>query len=103
MPRPLAFALMVAALGAGGFAQAQSPSVATGSSPETSPTPVVPSSAPRFSGYVQARETWQKNVGVTGTLNRARLSADGGLGAGFSYRVQVEYEAAAGPRTASGV
>jgi hypothetical protein len=55
------------------------------------------SSAARFTvrvgGYIQARETYRSDTKLTATLNRARLSADGGLPAGFSYRVLVEYEA----------
>ena len=33
--------------------------------------------AVRWSGYIQARETYQDEVGLTGSINRARLSAAG--------------------------
>jgi hypothetical protein len=29
----------------------------------------------RFAGYIQARETYRDGVGLTGSLNRARLAA----------------------------
>lgn len=54
----------------------------------------VPSS-PRLSGYVQARESFQNSTGLSASLNRVRLGADGSLPSGFGYRVLVEYEAAA--------
>jgi phosphate-selective porin len=52
-----------------------------------------PSSAPsvRLTGYVQGRETYQKNVGLTGTINRARLAAAGTVPANISWRVQGEF------------
>lgn len=52
--------------------------------------------APRLGGYVQLRETAQRRVGLTATLNRARFSIDGALPARFTYRLLVETEAAAG-------
>jgi hypothetical protein len=47
----------------------------------------------KVGGYIQARETYRSDTKLTATLNRARLSADGNLTAGFTYRVLVEYEA----------
>jgi phosphate-selective porin len=65
------------------------------------------SSAARFTvrvgGYIQARETYRSDTKLTATLNRARLSADGGLPAGFTYRVLVEYEAGGTAATAARV
>ena len=52
---------------------------------------------------MQVRETWQEPTGLTASLNRVRLSADGSLPHAFSYRVLVEYESASGPRTAAAV
>ncbi len=58
---------------------------------------------PRPGGYLQARETYQHSVGLTASLNRARLSVDGGLPQHFSYRVLVEYEANGTATTAASV
>ncbi len=57
--------------------------------------------APRVGGYIQVREVAQERVGITATLNRARLSIDGALPARFSYRLLVELEASAGARSPS--
>src|SRR5437762_7390648 len=54
---------------------------------------------PRLGGYVQVRETLTPGAGVSATLNRARLSADGALPSRFSYRMLVELEAGATART----
>ena len=67
------------------------------------PTLLVAQYAPRVGGYLQARETYQSNVGVTGSLNRARLSMDGGLPQHFTYRLLVEYEANGTATTAASV
>ena len=64
-------------------------------SPATSPTATAPS-APKLGGYVQARETYQDGPGLTGTINRARLSVTGSLRQGFSYRASVELAATSG-------
>ena len=58
---------------------------------------------PRIGGYLQARETYQSKVGVTASINRARVSVDGGLPQHFSYRVLVEYEANGSATTAASV
>src|SRR6185503_5212610 len=56
------------------------------------PVAVATSQTPRLNGYIQARETYQEGPGLTGSLNRVRVGADGTAGGGFSYRVLVEYE-----------
>lgn len=48
---------------------------------------------PRVGGYLQVRETYQSHVGLTASLNRARVSVEGSLPQHFSYRILVEYEA----------
>jgi hypothetical protein len=53
---------------------------------------------PKLGGYVQAREAAQERVGLTASLNRARVSIDGPLPARFGYRLLVELEASAGSR-----
>lgn len=50
----------------------------------------MPGAGPRVSGYVQARETYLTDVGLTGTINRARVAVDGAVADGFSYKVSVE-------------
>ena len=57
----------------------------------------------RVGGYIQARETYRADTKLTATLNRARVSADGGLTGGFSYRVLVEYQAGGTATTAASV
>lgn len=64
------------------------------------PVAVLPAQTPRLNGYVQARETYQEGPGLTATLNRVRVGADGSVGEGFSYRVLVEYEVPAGANAA---
>lgn len=52
------------------------------------------SSAPpavRLSGYLQARETYQDEIGFTGAINRARLAAAGTVQEGISWRIQGEF------------
>jgi len=55
-----------------------------------------PRPAPKLSGYIQARETYRKGPGLTATLNRARLGADGSVKPNLAYRVLVEFEAVSG-------
>jgi hypothetical protein len=45
----------------------------------------------KLSGYIQGRETYQKNIGLTGTINRARLTAAGGVAGNVTWRVQGEF------------
>jgi hypothetical protein len=47
--------------------------------------------AVRWSGYIQARETYQSNVGLTSSINRARLSAAGSVRGDVTWRVQGEF------------
>jgi phosphate-selective porin len=70
-------------------AMAQQPPAA----PPPAPTakPAAPSSGVKFSGYLQARETWQAHAGLTGSLNRARLTATGGIATAFTWRIQGEF------------
>jgi hypothetical protein len=66
--------------------QAQQPAA-----PAPAPKPASPSSGVKLSGYLQARETWQEDVGLTGSINRARLTATGGLATNFTWRLQGEF------------
>src|SRR5215210_2787404 len=53
-----------------------------------------PSSTPpsvKLSGYIQGRETYQKDVGIVGTINRARLTAAGGVAGNVTWKVQGEF------------
>jgi hypothetical protein len=54
--------------------------------PSSSPPPSV-----KLSGYVQGRETYQENIGIVGTINRARLTAAGGVAGNVTWRVQGEF------------
>lgn len=59
-------------------------------------TAEAPRPAPKLSGYIQARETYRKGPGLTATLNRARLGADGSVKPNLAYRVLVEFAAVSG-------
>lgn len=54
--------------------------------PVVSDTPSV-----RWSGYIQARETYRDGVGLTASINRARLSAAGSAAKDVTWRVQGEF------------
>lgn len=45
----------------------------------------------RLSGYIQARETYREGVGLTGSINRARLSASGGGDTDVTWRIQGDF------------
>ena len=45
----------------------------------------------RLSGYIQGRLTGQEDVGLTGSINRARLSAAGSVAGDVSWRIQGEF------------
>jgi phosphate-selective porin len=60
---------------------AQTSSTTTASSPP----------AVKLSGYIQGRETYQENVGITGTINRARLAAAGTVPGNVTWRIQGEF------------
>src|SRR3954463_641403 len=47
--------------------------------------------AVKLSGYIQGRETYQDNVGLTGTINRARLAAAGSVSGNVAWRIQGEF------------
>jgi hypothetical protein len=45
----------------------------------------------KLSGYLQGRETYQDNVGLTATINRARLTAAGAVTGNVTWKVQGEF------------
>ena len=52
------------------------------------------SSAPppvRWSGYIQARQTYQDDTGLTSSINRARLTAGGSVRGDIGWRIQGEF------------
>jgi len=54
-------------------------------------TSTAPSATVKFSGYIQGRETYQKNVGIVGTINRARLAAAGAVVGNVTWKIQGEF------------
>lgn len=70
---------------------AQQPAGAPPAAPLPAAKPAAASSGVKLSGYLQARETWQKDVGLTGSINRARLTATGGIATAFTWRIQGEF------------
>lgn len=82
-------------------------SVRSLSAQPAAPPPAAAASAgiapPKLGGYVQARGTFEKKVGFTATVNRARAGFDGTLPNRFTYRVMIEFEAGGGARTAAAV
>jgi phosphate-selective porin len=68
--------LLVFPLASDALAQAPAP---------TSASPV------KLSGYLQARETYQENLGLTATINRARLAASGSATGNVTWRIQGEF------------
>jgi hypothetical protein len=56
---------------------------------------------PRLTGYVQARATLEKQIGLTATLNRVRFGFDGSLPNRFTYRVMAEFQSSGNARTAA--
>ena len=61
---------------------------APASAPATASSPVP---NVRFTGYIQARETYRDGVGLTGSINRARLTAYGTVATSFTWRIQGEF------------
>ena len=53
-------------------------------------TPSPPPSV-KLSGYIQGRETYQKDIGIVGTINRARLAAAGAVPGNVTWRIQGEF------------
>ena len=45
----------------------------------------------RLTGYLQARETYRDGVGLTGSINRARLTAYGSVTKDVTWRLQGEF------------
>jgi len=45
----------------------------------------------KLSGYIQGRETYQKDVGLTASINRARLAVSGSVTGGITWRIQGEF------------
>jgi hypothetical protein len=79
-------AVCVLGIAAGHPVQAQNPPAPA---PAATPAPSAPSV--RFTGYVQARETYRDAVGLTGSINRARLAAFGNATKDVTWRVQGEF------------
>src|SRR5690349_22165305 len=67
------------------------------------PALLVAQYTPHVGGYLQARETYQSDVGLTASVNRARVSVDGAPPQHLSYRLLVEYEANGTATTAASV
>jgi phosphate-selective porin len=66
----------------------------------TKPAPA--SSGAKISGYLQARTTYQDRVGLTSSINRARVTIAGGIATHFTWRVQGEFRTGSvGPNKAS--
>jgi hypothetical protein len=49
-----------------------------------------PPAGPRVAGYLQARETYAEGIGLTGTINRARVGVEGAVADGFAFKVTAE-------------
>ncbi len=58
---------------------------------------------PRFSGYLQLRETYEQHEGLTASVNRARLYVDGGLATHFFYRLSADFRNGGTSTTRAGV
>ena len=62
--------------------------------PAAAQTPAAPSSGPspvKLSGYIQAREVYQSKIGLTSSINRARLAASGSVIEAVTWRIQAEF------------
>ncbi len=62
-----------------------------GQYPPTTPSQPPAPSPVKLSGYIQAREVYQSDVGLTASINRARVSASGGIVPGVAWRIQGEF------------
>lgn len=67
--------------------------------PATNTAPV--STGVHFSGYLQVRETAQEDIGVTASINRARLGATGGIAGDFTWKIQGEFRTGNAGKSAS--
>jgi hypothetical protein len=56
----------------------------------TTPSQAAPSPV-KLSGYIQAREVYQNKIGLTSSINRARLTASGAVIEAVTWRVQGEF------------
>jgi hypothetical protein len=54
-------------------------------------TAAVPPPIVRVGGYLQARETYESGVGLTGSINRARLVVSGTIVPAVSWRISGEF------------
>ena len=79
-------ALCILALLAPRSARSQTPAPPASAA---APAPAAP--GVRFTGYLQARETYRDAVGLTGSINRARLTAYGTAATDVTWRVQGEF------------
>jgi phosphate-selective porin len=50
-----------------------------------------PPLAVKLSGYIQGRETYQENIGLVATINRARLAATGAVPGNVTWKIQGEF------------
>ena len=50
----------------------------------------------KLSGYIQARETYQSSIGLTGSINRARLAVSGDVVEDVTWRIQGEFRTGSG-------
>jgi hypothetical protein len=48
-----------------------------------------------LSGYIQARETYQEKIGLTATINRARLALSGSVLSHLDWKIQGEFRTGA--------
>jgi phosphate-selective porin len=62
-----------------------------GQYPPTAPSQAPAPSPVKLSGYLQAREVYQSKIGLTSSINRARLSASGGIVEAVTWRIQGEF------------
>ena len=62
-----------------------------GQYPPTAPSQAPAPSPVKLSGYIQAREVYQSKIGLTSFINRARLSASGGIVEAVTWRIQGEF------------
>ena len=62
-----------------------------------------PPPAVNVGGFLQLRETYQDQVGLTGTVHRARLIVDGALAGEFSFRLSGEFRTGGTATTRAGV
>jgi len=81
----------VLAVTAAFLALAASPAAAQAAPAQAPAASSCPAPAVRFTGYIQARETYRDAVGLTGSINRARLTAYGTVASNVTWRIQGEF------------